>query len=631
MKSFFAAIIFTFINLIAASQEIPAVYNAASISADMKKDADAVYRVDHAVLNILSPSAYKFTVHQVITVLNSNGIYHSNLRLGIDKFNSVEKVQVKVFDASGKLYKSYGKKDFDIEAAYDGISLFTDDKVMKLKPNFSGFPYTIDVEYIISATGYIELPNWYISNHDASVENFRYQVSVPAQLDIRHRTLNFDVQPKVDSAGMEKTYVWEARNIHVKKREAHGFEPAQYLPQVEVAPNKFEYDGHAGSFKTWNEFGKWNFSLYEESTPLPGYRVNEIKSLVASIPTEVDKIGVLYKYLQTHMRYVSIQLGIGGFKPFPVNFVDDKRYGDCKALTNYMRYMLKVAGIKSYPALINAGENKIPADPLFPTSPFNHVILCIPGDNDTTWLECTSKNSLPGYLGSFTENKKALLLTEEGGIIVNTPRSSYKNNSFQSFNRVQINEEGDGRVVTSIQSTGDAASFFTYTRQLAEDEQREQLLKNLKWQEPEELEISFSGKDSLLTAERKYDKIYDFKAGSKHFIPVSFSRLVPEPLQVARREMDFLFPFPYEKTDTTVFYLSPKYTVESLPQGMSVTNEFASFKRSVVYDKAKNTIEVVNHFVLNNHIIPAASYLSLARFYLSVAELENEKFVIIKQ
>ena len=124
-----------------------------------------------------------------------------------------------------------------------------------------------------------------------------------------------------------------------------------------------------------------------------------------------------------------------------------------------MRYMLKEVGIKSYPALINAGENKIPADPLFPTSPFNHVILCIPGDKDTTWLECTSKNSLPGHLGSFTENKKALLLTEEGGIIVNTPRSSYKNNSVQSINRVHINEEGDGQVLTSIQSTGDAASF----------------------------------------------------------------------------------------------------------------------------------------------------------------------------
>ena len=86
--------------------------------------------------------------------------------------------------------------------------------------------------------------------------------------------------------------------------------------------------------------------------------------------------------------------------------------------------------------------------------------------------------------------------------------------------------------------------LFDYTRQLAEDEQREQLIKTLKWQEPEELEISFSDNQSLLTAQRKYAKIYDFKAGNKHFIPVSFSRLVTEPLEVARRDMDFLFPFP---------------------------------------------------------------------------------------
>ena len=173
MKSFFAAIILAFCNFIAGVAGNSRCLYSSSISEEMKKDADAVYRIDHAVLTILSPSEYKFTVHQVVTVLNSNGNYHSRLRLGIDKFKSVEKVQVKVFDASGKLYKSYGKKDFDIEAAYDGISLFTDDKVMKLQPNFSGFPYTIDVEYTISVTGYIELPNGYISNHDASVENFR--------------------------------------------------------------------------------------------------------------------------------------------------------------------------------------------------------------------------------------------------------------------------------------------------------------------------------------------------------------------------------------------------------------------------------------------------------------------------
>ena len=64
--------------------------------------------------------------------------------------------------------------------------------------------------------------------------------------------------------------------------------------------------------------------------------------------------------------------------PFPATFVDEKKYGDCKALSNYMRALLKAVDIPSYYALIRAGENEEPADFDFPHNNFNHAILCVP-------------------------------------------------------------------------------------------------------------------------------------------------------------------------------------------------------------------------------------------------------------
>ncbi|MBB1284614.1 DUF3857 domain-containing protein [Flavisolibacter sp. BT320] len=617
----------------AFSQATAISFTADAIPADLKKDANAVFRLDEATLDVVSPSEYSLRVRQVVTLLDAEGAHHLRHRIGIDKFNKVDFVEISIYNAQGALVKKYGKKDFAVEAAIDGISLVNDDKVMELYTPAPGYPCTIDVQYKRKNTGYIELPNWYINFHDASTEIFRYEVNVPAALDVRHRTLNFSITPKMETVGNLKQYTWEARNIPAKKFESEGFEPARYLPQVEVAPNEFSYDGYKGSFRSWKDFGSWNYALYEEKEAFSPHRVAEIKALIADTKTREEKIRVLYQYLQKNMRYVSIQLGIGGFKPFAVNFVDNKKYGDCKALTNYMRYLLKAADIPSYPALINAGYNKIPADPAFPSDPFNHVILCIPGAKDTTWLECTSTNNKVDELGASSENKKALLLTEAGGILVNTPRSAFAKNTVFSSNSVTITAEGTATIENSIRSAGDAASFFQYVSQLTDGEQKEALVQFLLYKNPEALTVTTPAENegALFQINRTYNKLFLFKTGNKYFYPACINKLATEKMKPFQRTMDFLFHFPYTKSDTTVFQLPANHTVETLPANKEIVTPFSTYKRSCSYDKANHRLTVISTLVLKDHVIPAASYGAMVSFFRNVNELEEETFVLQKE
>ncbi|MBK6985451.1 MAG: hypothetical protein IPH32_12180 [Bacteroidetes bacterium] len=71
-------------------------------------------------------------------------------------------------------------------------------------------------------------------------------------------------------------------------------------------------------------------------------------------------------------------------------------------------------------ALISAGANEEEIDPTFPSMRFNHAINCVPLNNDTVWLECTSQIQSLGFQGSFTGNRKALLVLPNGGALVNT-------------------------------------------------------------------------------------------------------------------------------------------------------------------------------------------------------------------
>src|SRR6202012_193753 len=183
-------------------------------------------------------------------------------------------------------------------------------------------------------------------------------------------------------------------------------------------------------------------------------RAAEVKKMTDTIKTDKEKAKFLYKYLQQNVRYVSIQLGIGGYKPFPATFVDEKKYGDCKALANYMRALLKAVNIPSYYAIIRAGTNQEPADFSFNENVFNHAIVCIPFKNDTTWLECTSNTSPFGKLGSFTENRNALLITEDGGKLVNTPRSTMQDNQFNSEVHLVLKPNGGATAELKLLGTG---------------------------------------------------------------------------------------------------------------------------------------------------------------------------------
>ncbi len=100
-------------------------------------------------------------------------------------------------------------------------------------------------------------------------------------------------------------------------------------------------------------------------------------------------MAALYNYLQQNSHYVGIQLGIGGWQTYDAIYVATKKYGDCKALSNFMISLLKEAGIKAHAVVIEAGEDQKDFDKDFAHDPFDHVICCVPLDKDTIWLECT--------------------------------------------------------------------------------------------------------------------------------------------------------------------------------------------------------------------------------------------------
>jgi Domain of Unknown Function with PDB structure (DUF3857) len=603
-----------------------------AIPDSLKKNASAVFRVDEAELKIVSSSKYYHKIHQVITLFTESAERHLMHYYGYSKFSKYDDIKITIYNKDGISIKTYNKKDFTSRAYDDDISIITDSKIMYLQTAAPGYPCTVEISTERISSSYIELPDWSFLSPKEGVELSKYTVIVPTDIDIRHRTRGIKLDPVITTDGNYKKYYWELRNLTAKEQEEGAQRNYEIFPVIEIGSNKFEYDDYKGDFDSWAAFGKWNYPFYESANPFSEQRKSEIIAMLAGATTDKEKITRLYSYMQNNLRYVSVQLGIGGFKPFEVDFVDRKKYGDCKALSNYMRNLLKVAGIKSYPALVNSGKGAEPADPSFPSDPFNHVILCTFADGDTTWLECTSNTDEVGKLGAFTENRYALLLTEEGGKLVATPKSKPSENTFNSTTTVALNEDGSGKTNTSFITTGSYLQEFLYfLGEGKKDEQKKYIVQRLGFVQPDDFEIIYDKKNKFAptTLNMMVEKIPEFSAGSKHFLSPRIYKIWSHALPAAeKRKNDYQLDVPFIKTDTTIYQLPEGYGIDNLPKPRDIKFEYGSFKTNYTFDAVRKAVISTARLELKQHIIPAAKYMAAKLFFNEVIEEFTEKIVV---
>ena len=608
------------------------LYIASTIPDSLKEEANSVVRYSSDELTVKGPGRAVIKHHSIVTVLNEKGDGAALLVLGYDKkFNSINDAQMLVYNAAGLQVKKYHKSDFYDHAAVDGFSIVTDDRVLVMEHTIASYPATIEVITERTMNSYLDLNQWTIQRSEWAVQFAQYKISVDPNTGFRYLNKHTNIKPEKSKNGDLDQYTWHVNNLKAIKPEDDA-EAWQVLPKILFATNAFQYAGLPGDISTWQNYGKWQQALYADVCSLSPERTEEIKKMTADIKTDNEKAKFLYEYMQQNVRYVSIQLGIGGLKPFPATFVDQKKYGDCKALSNYMYALLKAVNIPSYYAIINAGTNEEPADPSFPSDPFNHVILCVPFKGDTTWIECTSSTQAFGKLGPFTENRNALIITEDGGKLINTPKSKDVDNQFNSEVHLVLDADGGAKAQVKITSTGDYRDMYIGLAALKTDEQKQQLIKMLNIKQPIDFNFKPStDKDGVkeVDIDLAFDQFYDIASGNKQFYkPRVFDLWQATVPALEKRKHDFYFDNPLLKTCVTTIDLPAGFEVETLPTSQSLKFTYGSYDVKYAYDAAKNQVVSTAKFNLTNQVIPAAKYTEMQVYMDAVAKAQNKKLVI---
>ena len=309
-------------------------YKADDIAQNLKQSSKAIVRDESVEFEVLSPKEALKRVRFAVTVMNNNGLELSRFIQYYDNYSEIGQLKAVIYDESGKVVKKYSGSDYKDYSYISGFSLFESGRVKYLDPEYRKYPFTIEFTYEIKYKGIINYPQWTpFSGYNVAVEKSQLKVITPANFKLRYQQKNIDSNMPVVEKQQKTSYLWSFSKIPSILYEEKSLPSSKFLPTVYLAPVNFEIEGFAGNMESWKGFGEWIQNLNNGTETLDLQKSEFVKNLVKDAKTDIEKITILYNYLQNTTRYVSVQLGIGSWRPIQAETVSRVGYGDCKALT----------------------------------------------------------------------------------------------------------------------------------------------------------------------------------------------------------------------------------------------------------------------------------------------------------
>lgn len=612
-------------------------FPVSSIPAELKKDARAVIRLSKQIIHVKDEKRASLQVEQVVTLFNRGAAEDlANIVIHYDKFDKIGLIEGEVFDANGKRIRKLKEKEIrDVSAS--GGSFASDNRVKIATLSHDTYPYTVYYRYQINIKGMFGFPLWMPQDEEGlAIENAELEIVASPGQEIRHKSLNIPDGPEVTEENGTTRYRWEVKDLPAIEEEPNGPSWREYTPTVYLAPVNFEIQGYQGSTRSWQEFGAFFYALNAEKGELPKELVEKVRELTADLETDEEKIAVLYRYMQENTRYVSIQLGIGGWQTFDPEYVYENGYGDCKALSNYVKSMLAEVGITAFPAIIRAGDYASDVLSDFSGNQFNHVILCVPNGGDTLWLECTVNNYPAGYLGQFTADRYALLTTPEGGKLIRTPASPPEANLQIRKAEVTLDKQGNASAKVRVTATGyQQDNLLEMVDRYSERDREKWLRKSI---DAKSFELTHYQFDGVIEAEMPTYR-YQYKLTATNWASASGSRFFLAPNQLQRysnvpekmegRTQPVLTKYPYLDTDTITYTLPEGFVIEAMPEmPLKIESEFGTYTADIDFQPETGTMTYIRSLRMRKTRQPASAYDNYRQFMRDIVKADKVQIVL---
>jgi hypothetical protein len=433
----------------------------------MVPDAGAFIALDEATVEVVQQDVVTFSEivrHTVIKVFNEKGYRYANVVIPYDGDSKVSGIQARTILPNGKSITLAKKQIFDTNLFPDPM-FYSDLRAKRFTMPAVEAGCILEYRWTKTTHDFTFWTRWAFQQDDP-VGVSRMVIRCPNTWEIRRKTYGTDIQPKVENSmkGGKADHVWQLENIPAYHPE-HGMPPGNN----QVVSILFSPVG----VKTWGDIAQW-FSNISKSPFRPDASVRaQACVLISDAKTSKEKLKRIYEFVRDHIRYVAIEIGLGGYQAHPAGQVLRNRYGDCKDMVALIAALSESAGIHVEPALAPTWQYGEMDTGLVSLVHFNHLIArSVLPDGSEIWMDATDKTSCFGSLPWYDKDRTVLSVSPNGQAhILRTPKSSASENGIERFWDVCVDSSGKaGGTLSMILRGAPAGDMRFFSRRSSRDD-----------------------------------------------------------------------------------------------------------------------------------------------------------------
>lgn len=615
---------------------------------DYPKDTEAVVLLEEQYTTVKDNGEIETRCRRAYRLLRPEGREgYGGVAVNFDNETKLTYLKAWTITADGAAIELKEKEA--VEAGLSSFEIYSDKRVKYLKFPEANPGSVVGYEYVQKHRPFVFEDDWWFQSR-IPTRKARFVLQIPSGWEYTNYWAHYSEQ-KAESRAANQ-FTWELQDIPGIETEKNmppwlavaGRMDVKYFPRDPKMRTK--------TTGTWKDLGLWYGGLTASARGVSPQMQQKVAELTAGAPDRLAKIKALAAFAQRQVRYVAIEIGIGGYQPHNAGDIFARQYGDCKDKVTLLSAMLHEIGVESYYTLVDTERGIVV--PEFPSMRFNHVILAIklPNDVPTESLYAMVNNPtlgrivffdptdayVPlGYLPSSLQDNFGLVVGPDGGELLAMPLLPAVTNRLLRTGK--LNLSASGNLDGTVQETRWGAPAESRRAQLLEvaPKMRAKVFEDFLGSTLNDFTLTRATVNNLDHYDETLTVEYSFV--SERYAKSAGNLLIMAPRVLGTKGSNILagkprkYPIEFgeatRQDDMFDITLPAGYVVDELPKPVKAECPYGSYKSEI--EVSGNVLHYKRTYEITDVIVPTQKLDEVKDFFRQIAADERSSAILKRE